>query len=48
MTKVDDVTVEDNVLLAFETQFAVLATGGERSPRDERFVADNLGSNETA
>src|SRR3954469_11868634 len=46
--KVDDVPVLNDVVLAFETHFAVVAARGHRPARDEMVVADDLGADEAA
>ena len=46
--EVDDVAVLDDVLLAFEPDFAVIAAGGHRAARDQRVVADDFGADEAA
>ena len=48
MAEVDHVAVEDDVLLAFEPQLAVVAAGGERAAREQVLVAHDLGADEAA
>ena len=48
MTEIDDVAVEHDVLLAFETQLAVVAARRERSAREQVLVTDDFGANEPA
>jgi len=46
--EVDDVTVSNHVLLAFEAHLAVVATRSHRSARDQHVVGDDFGANEAA
>src|SRR6266568_1694826 len=48
VTEIDDVPVEHDVLLALETQLAVIATRGERPAREQVLVADDFGADEAA
>jgi hypothetical protein len=46
--KIDDVAVLHDVLLALETDFAVIAACGHRAARNERIVGDDLSADESA
>src|SRR6476659_2393342 len=45
--EVDDVSVLNDVLLAFESDFAVLTARGHRAARDEGVVRHDFSSNES-
>ena len=48
VTEVDHVSVEDDVLLAFQPQLAVIATGGERLACQQVLVANDFRPDESA
>src|SRR5215471_17427462 len=45
--EIDDVSVLNDVLLAFETDFAVLTTCGHRTARNEGVIRHDFGANES-
>src|SRR5687767_3537672 len=47
-TEVDDIAVLDDVVLAFQPDFAVLAAYRHRAARGQRIVADDFGADEPA
>src|SRR4029079_503330 len=44
----DHVAVEDDVLLAFEAQLAMVAACGERTAREQAIARDDFGANESS